>query len=169
MSERIASSSIRDTIPVTSDVDLPRIGHFQQFVKWSLKNHDEFIAWWLGTPWAVQQAASIPSTDLLKHSKWDSKKNSTSWAPFDQGADVKSGKPGVICLRCHARLEHPHTKSTGPGTLDKHCQSKACLRHLPNTSSPYKGQKNIREAFDHIPVSRLSSISIEISRNILTS
>lgn len=89
----------------------------QSFVLYEDMSNDVFVAWWLTTDFGRK-----------KRIHWDGKLRADCWKHFAQVADVRTGKPAVMCNRCKAILDHPANKRAGTSTMDKHLKAASC-RH----------------------------------------
>jgi hypothetical protein len=64
-------------------------------------------------------------------------RSSKVWKHFDQVAELRSGRPKVICRSCLTPLNHPHHphhKSHGTSTMGKHLKSNSCRRSKETVS-----------------------------------
>ncbi|KAJ5742120.1 hypothetical protein N7533_011529 [Penicillium manginii] len=80
----------------------------------------EFIQWWLETDFGKK-----------KRINWDVNRRAECWKGFQQVANTKDGKPGVICKRCRTILEHPTTNHTGTSSMQKHLDGLRCRQRIP--------------------------------------
>lgn len=80
----------------------------------------EFIQWWLETDFGKK-----------KRINWDMNRHAECWKGFQQIANAKDGKPGVICKRCRTILEHPSTNHTGTSSMQKHLDGLRCRQRIP--------------------------------------
>ncbi|KAJ5767427.1 hypothetical protein N7533_000010, partial [Penicillium manginii] len=80
----------------------------------------EFIQWWLETDFGKK-----------KRINWDVNRRAECWKGFQQVANTKDGKPGVICKRCRTILEHPTTNHTGTSLMQKHLDGLRCRQRIP--------------------------------------
>lgn len=80
----------------------------------------EFIQWWLETDFGKK-----------KRINWDMNRRAECWKGFQQIANAKDGKPGVICKRCRTILEHPSTNHTGTSSMQKHLDGLRCRQRIP--------------------------------------
>jgi hypothetical protein len=93
----------------------------------------EFLSWWLETDYGQQ---------LTKNGKykfrWSAESRSSKvWKHFDQVAELRSGRPKVVCRSCLTPLNHPHHprhKSHGTSTMGKHLKSNSCRRSKEEVS-----------------------------------
>jgi hypothetical protein len=119
------SSPIRS--PTPSNI-LERIGSEAQYFKWSIKVHDDFIKWWISTPWVIE-ASQGDSGNIQRKIGWNSHiRKSPAWAPYYQAANASTGMPIVICQTCFIALQHPNIKSSGTSSLSKHTKSVQCQK-----------------------------------------
>lgn len=84
----------------------------------------EFVDWWLKTGYGRSK----------RNLNWDmspTKRRADCWKGFQQVANAKDGKPGVICKRCRTVLAHPATNHTGTSTMQKHLDGPRCKQRLP--------------------------------------
>ncbi|OQD75278.1 hypothetical protein PENANT_c155G02862 [Penicillium antarcticum] len=79
-----------------------------------------FVAWWLQTDYGRK-----------KRINWDTKLRSSCWEGFMQVADIRTGKPAVMCTRCKAVLRHPATSRSGTSSMNHHLKSVQCQRARP--------------------------------------
>ncbi|OQD75560.1 hypothetical protein PENANT_c151G07083, partial [Penicillium antarcticum] len=89
--------------PQAPDI-LPRTkpDRINEYVVFTTTMTAEFIQWWLETDFG-----------------------------FEQVANAKDGKPGVICKRCRTILEHPSTNHTGTSSMQKHLDGLRCRQRIP--------------------------------------
>jgi hypothetical protein len=94
---------------------------------------NEFLSWWLETDYGQQ---------LTKNRKYKFRlsvesRSSKVWKHFDQVAELRSGRPKVVCRSCLTLLNHPHHphhKSHGTSTMGKHLKSNSCRRSKETVS-----------------------------------
>lgn len=61
--------------------------------------------------------------------KWDSdNKKSGVWPSFDQVAHERTGKPKVMCKRCHTVIVHPGHRRAGCSPMRAHLHSTVCIK-----------------------------------------
>ena len=97
--------------------------------------NNEFLLWWLETDYGRR---------LTKNGRYNFRwsvesRSSKVWKHFDQVAELRSGRPRVICRSCFTPLNHPHHphhKSHGTSTMGKHLKSKSCRRSVEKESVP---------------------------------
>lgn len=94
------------------------------FVLYDKLAYNDWVDWWL-------------QTDFWRKSKikWDSTRHSEICSHYNQVAHSVDGAPKVMCQRCGAILEHPHTVNTRPvgqvqyygtSTTQRHLKTAAC-------------------------------------------
>jgi hypothetical protein len=84
----------------------------------------EFVVWWLKTGYGRSK----------QNLNWDTsptKRRADCWKGFQQVANTKDGKPGVMCKRCRTVLAHPATNHTGTSTMQKHLDGPRCRQRVP--------------------------------------
>ena len=84
----------------------------------------EFVDWWLKTGYGRSK----------QNLNWDispTKRRADCWKGFQQVANTKDGKPGVMCKRCRTVLAHPATNHTGTSTMQKHLDGPRCRQRVP--------------------------------------
>ena len=113
---------------------LPRIrpDYINEFIICIPAMSAEFVKWWLYTDYGKS-----------KRINWDispSSRRAKCWEGFQQVANAKDRKPGVICNHCCTVLAHPATNHTGTSTIQKHLDRLRCRQRLPKkgTSSIYQ-------------------------------
>jgi hypothetical protein len=117
-------------------LQLEKIGHGQQFFKWTPEVHDDFTNWWLTTDWCLE---NLDKGETAAAIHWESKaRTSNSWQHFYQAAHSRTGHPYLICQQCSAVLEHPRTKNSGTKALSTHISSQKCRKHSSTSSKAYK-------------------------------
>ncbi|KAI3180037.1 hypothetical protein DTO027I6_10290 [Penicillium roqueforti] len=120
--------------PRSTPAKLPRFAPGRR--DWVLYDSDqekEFLSWWLETEYGQQ---------LTKNGKykfrWSAESRSSKvWKHFDQVAELRSGRPKVVCRSCLTPLNHPHHprhKSHGTSTMGKHLKSNSCRRSKEEVS-----------------------------------
>lgn len=154
------SSSQLGTDPfLSSDISTPRraylqfekIGHGQQFFKWTPEVHDDFTSWWLTTDWCLENLDKGEKAAVIH---WESKaRTSDSWQYFHQAAHFRTGRPCLVCQQCSAVLEHPRTKNTGTKALSTHTSSQKCHKHSSTSLKVYR-QSRIYD----IPIAEVSRL-----------
>lgn len=112
---------------------LERVGpnRAKAYVLYSTMSKQEFINWWLQTDFGKK-----------KHIRWDTKHHAECWKHFEQVADGKTGKPGVMCTHCNSVLEHPTAGHTGTSSMNKHISG-------PNCRKSSTKKLNIQQAMQH--------------------
>lgn len=88
-----------------------------EFLLYEDKMSKEFVAWWLQTDFGSE-----------KRINWDAKHQAACREGFQQVANTKDGKPGVICIRCRKVLDHPATGHTGTSSMNKHLKGPQCQK-----------------------------------------
>lgn len=81
-------------------------------------HHKSWLQWWDQTEYRRQHEIKIDW--LLK------KMTHEVWEDLVPVADVKTGKPWVLCRRCSQVLAHPSLKNAGTSSLKKHLLSEGC-------------------------------------------
>ncbi|KAJ5350258.1 hypothetical protein N7541_007985 [Penicillium brevicompactum] len=107
----------------------------RDWVLYDTAQNNEFLLWWLETDYGRR---------LTKNGRYDFRwsvesRSSKAWKHFDQVAELRSGRPKVICRFCFTPLNHPHHphhKSHGTSTMGKHLKSKSCRRSVEKESVP---------------------------------
>ncbi|KAJ5340406.1 hypothetical protein N7541_009530 [Penicillium brevicompactum] len=107
----------------------------RDWVLYDTAQNNEFLLWWLETDYGRR---------LTKNGRynfrWSVESHSSKvWKQFDQVAELRSGRPKVICRSCFTPLNHPHHphhKSHGTSTMGKHLKSKSCRRSVEKESVP---------------------------------
>lgn len=104
---------------------LPRIrpDRINEFIICTPAMSAEFVQWWLHTNYGKS-----------KRINWDispGSRRAKCWERFQQVANTKDGKPGVICNHCRTVLAHPATNHTGTSTMQKHLDGPRCRQRLP--------------------------------------
>ncbi|KAJ5264650.1 hypothetical protein N7505_007443 [Penicillium chrysogenum] len=105
----------------------------RDWVLYDSDQENEFLSWWLETDYGQQ---------LTKKGKykfrWSVESLSSKvWKHFDQVAELRSGRPKVVCRSCLTPLNHqhhPHHKSHGTSTMGKHLRSNSCCRSKEKVS-----------------------------------
>ena len=111
----VVPSSITEPDPC-----LLRVGEAKRFIQYEEADADAFRTWWKTTEWARNHSKEI---------RWQlNTKTSTVWQVFKQLAELRNGKPKVLCLQCDKTLEHPGIKHSGTNSLKTHINSAACKR-----------------------------------------
>lgn len=95
----------------------------RDWVLYDAAQEDKFLSWWLETDYGQQL------TRNGKHKfRWSVEwRSSKVWKHFDQVAELRSGRPKVVCRSCLTPLNYPHLphhKSHGTTTMGKHLKSK---------------------------------------------
>jgi hypothetical protein len=93
---------------------------------------DEFVAWWLLTDFGKK-----------KRVHWDSRHQANYWKQFEQVTHGKTGKPGVICVKCNAVLDHPSNGHYGTSSMNKYIKGVNCQRSASK-------KPNIKQLMQHI-------------------
>lgn len=101
----------------------------RDWVLYDTAQENEFLSWWLETDYGQQ---------LTKNGKYNFRwsvesRSSKVWKHFDQVAELRSGRPKVVCRSCLTPLNHPHHphhKSHGTSTMGKHLKSNSCRRSM---------------------------------------
>ncbi|KAJ6111212.1 hypothetical protein N7486_003447 [Penicillium sp. IBT 16267x] len=124
---------------------LPRIkpNRINEFIVCTQEMTAEFVKWWLNTGYKC-------------------------WKGFQQVANAKDGKPGVMCNKCRTVLTHPATNHTGTSSMQKHLDGPRCRKQLPKkgTSSI---QQLLSDAAERRPVPTFTQQTWEqILLNLLT-
>lgn len=84
----------------------------------------KFVEWWLQTEFGKS-----------KRINWDARHQAECWNSFDQVANTKDGKPGVMCKQCRKVLDHPAAAHTGTSSMNKHRKGVNCAKfasRMPN-------------------------------------
>ncbi|KAJ6174293.1 hypothetical protein N7485_005593, partial [Penicillium canescens] len=93
----------------------------------------EFLSWWLETEYGQQ----LTKNGQYKF-RWSTESRSSEvWRHFDQVAELRSGRPKVVCRSCLTPLNHPHHphhKSHGTSAMGKHLKSNSCRRSKQKVS-----------------------------------
>ncbi|KAI3095274.1 hypothetical protein CBS147333_9810 [Penicillium roqueforti] len=105
----------------------------RDWVLFDTAQENEFLSWWLETDYGQQ---------LTKNGKYKFRwsvesRSSKVWKHFDQVAELRSGRPKVVCRSCLTPLNHPHHphhKSHGTSTMGKHLKSNSCRRSVEKVS-----------------------------------
>ena len=96
----------------------------REWVLYDTAQENDFLSWWLQTDYGQQL-----STNGRSKVRWSAgSRSSEVWKHFDQVAELRSGRPKVICRSCLASLNHPHHKFHGTSAMGKHLKSKICRR-----------------------------------------
>jgi hypothetical protein len=111
------SGFLTPVLPPLIPPSLQRVGPGRStaFVLFDKMSKDDFVAWWL-------------ETDFGKTKKihWGSNRTAKCWEHFDEVADVRSGKPGAKCRKCHKVLDHPGHSRYGTTALNRHMAGPTC-------------------------------------------
>ncbi|CAG8113298.1 unnamed protein product [Penicillium salamii] len=107
----------------------------RDWVLYDTAQNNKFLLWWLETDYGRR---------LTKNGRYNFRwsvesRSSKVWKQFDQVAELRSGRPKVICRSCFTPLNHPHHphhKSHGTSTMGKHLKSKSCRRSVEKESVP---------------------------------
>ena len=134
----VANSDISETLlsPPPIPSFLHRVGPDQNqgYVlythKYNEMERDAFVAWWLGTDYGTK-----------KRINWDTRHQSDCWKQFDQVAEVKTGRPAVMCNQCIAVLDHPANSRHGTSSMNKHMKGVNCRKA--------SRKPNIKQALNH--------------------
>lgn len=104
---------------------LQRVGpdRYRQYVLYTTMSGDAFVAWWLKTEYGMK-----------KRTNWDINHSSECWKQFDQVADIKTGKPMVMCKVCVATLQHPALCRHGTSSINKHLKGPTCRKSTKRPS-----------------------------------
>ena len=106
--------------------ELEKIGHGQQYIKWTSQVYDEFTSWWLTTEWCQNNLEKGNKAAVIH---WESRiQTSDSWQYFFQAAYFRSGYLYLVCQQCSAVLEYPRTKNTGTKVLANHISLQKCRK-----------------------------------------
>lgn len=112
------SSAPRPLAPPAPE-NLRRIkpNRINEYLSYEANMSKEFVEWWLQTDYGRK-----------KRINWDGRHHATCWEGFDQVANTKDGKPGVMCKRCRTVLEHPASAHSGTSSMNKHLKGPQCQR-----------------------------------------
>ncbi|CAG8224680.1 unnamed protein product, partial [Penicillium nalgiovense] len=103
------------------------------WVLFDTAQENEFLSWWLETDYGQQ----LTKNGQYKF-RWSAESRSSKvWKHFDQVAELRSGRPKVVCRSCLTPLNHPHHphhKSHGTSTMGKHLKSNSCRRSMDKVS-----------------------------------
>lgn len=126
------SDFARPSLPPPVPDNLQRVGpdRIKQYVLWTMEDNTDFTAWWIHTHFGKQ-----------KKVKWDGKHSAECWGKFDQVADIRNGKPCVMCRNCNRVLDHPGAGRGGTSSMNKHIEGVNCR----NASR----RPNIKKAMEH--------------------
>jgi hypothetical protein len=96
----------------------------RDWVLYDTAQENDFLSWWLQTDYGQQL-----STNGRSKVRWSAgSRSSEVWKHFDQVAELRSGRPKVICRSCLTSLNHPHHKFHGTSAMGKHLKSKIYRR-----------------------------------------
>lgn len=124
----------RSCVAYQAPSTLPRIkpDRINEFIVCAPEMTAEFVKWWLDTGYGKS-----------KRINWDgnlTNRRAECWKGFQQVANAKDGKPGVMCDKCYTVLTHPATNHTGTSSMQKHLDGPRCRKQLPK-----KGASSIRQ------------------------
>ncbi|KAJ9480686.1 hypothetical protein VN97_g12853 [Penicillium thymicola] len=124
----------RSCVAYQAPSTLPRIkpDRINEFIVCAPEMTAEFVKWWLDTGYGKS-----------KRINWDgnlTNRRAECWKGFQQVANAKDGKPGVMCNKCCTVLTHPATNHTGTSSMQKHLDGPRCRKQLPK-----KGASSIRQ------------------------
>lgn len=119
------SSSVRLRLATLAPENLQQIkpDRISEFILYEASMSKEFVEWWLQTEYGRKRRIH-----------WDGKHHATCWEGFDQVANTKDGKPGVMCKRCRTVLEHPASAHSGTSSMNKHFKGPQCQRGIDKPS-----------------------------------
>ncbi|CAG8025758.1 unnamed protein product, partial [Penicillium nalgiovense] len=111
--------------PRSSSAKLTRFAPARRtWVLYETARENEFLSWWMDTDYGRQLTKGGKSKV-----RWSAESRSSEvWKHFDQVAELRCGRPKVICRSCLATLNHPHHKSHGTSAMGKHLKSNSCRR-----------------------------------------
>ncbi|KAJ6170919.1 hypothetical protein N7485_007048 [Penicillium canescens] len=105
----------------------------RHWVLYETAQEHEFLSWWLETEYGQQ----LTKNGQYKF-RWSTESRSSEvWRHFDQVAELRSGRPKVVCRSCLTPLNHPHHphhKSHGTSAMGKHLKSNSCRRSKQKVS-----------------------------------
>ena len=91
--------------------------------------------------------------EFQKSVYWNSNlKKSDVWESFDQVANIKTGKPKVMCKRCQNVIIHPGVNRAGPSSMKAHLTSVVCV----------KLQKTTKQGINHL-LREMVSLSLDLT------
>jgi hypothetical protein len=127
------SDFLRPPSPPLIPDTLTRVGpdRAKSFVLYSDMTKDAFVTWWLRTDYGNK-----------KRCHWDGRHQADCWQSFEQVADARTGKPGVMCKSCNKILDHPANGHFGTSSMNKHIKGVNCRRAA--TRRP-----NIKQILEH--------------------
>ena len=86
------SDFTRPSLSLPPPDTLKRVGHnrVKQFNLWTMADNQDFTAWWIYTHFGKRKKVC-----------WNGKRSANSWEHLEQVADIRNGKPGVMCKNCN--------------------------------------------------------------------
>jgi hypothetical protein len=148
----VINSDFTQPLPTPPIPDgLQRVGpdRHRQYVLYTTMSRDAFVAWWLMTEYGTR-----------KRINWGTNHQSECWKQFEQVADIKTGKPMVMCKVCAAILEHPALCRHGTSSMNKHIKGPACRRSTKRPSI----KQMMEDAVSSISLSVLYKILILLGK-----
>jgi hypothetical protein len=153
------TTSLSQTSPSHSEIPaglelVSRSGGKDKFILYPLTDDAVFQIWWNQTPHGR----------LLKQQgrkqKWgESRRNSSWWTHFAEGATFPQGRPKIRCKYCSRLLEHPYVKNTGTTAMKNHLKSINCsYRNVQNN--------NVKELLMQVMVGILKLLILTLVRFI---
>ncbi|KAJ5343441.1 hypothetical protein N7541_007919 [Penicillium brevicompactum] len=154
---QLLSESQHDSVPDLPDYPsrvayqapstLPRIkpDRINEFIACTPEMTAEFVKWWLDTGYGKSKRINRDGNLTNRRAE--------CWKGFQQVANAKDGKLGVMCNKCRTVLTHPATNHTGTSSMQKHLDGPRCRRQLPK-----KGASSIRQLLSGAAEKRPASI-----------
>jgi hypothetical protein len=107
-------------LPPIPDI-LQRVGPTKTkgYILYTDMSKEAFVEWWLQTDFGKK-----------KRIHWDGRHQAECWQHFEQIADGKTGRPGVMCKQCSKVLDHPANGHTGTSSMNKHIKGVNCRKSL---------------------------------------
>lgn len=137
-SHQFAPLSSSQHIPLPPCLTILNPDRINSFALYCDTMSKEFVEWWLQTEFGKS-----------KRVNWDAHHQAECWNNFDQVANTKDGKPGVMCKQCRKVLDHPAAAHTGTSSMNKHRKGVNCAKF----ASRRPNIKNLLEtAVCHIPL-----------------
>lgn len=112
---------VRPQIPLPIPDTLQHVGPTKTkgYILYTDMSKAAFVEWWLQTDFGKK-----------KQIHWDGRHQANCWQHFQQVADGKTGRPGVMCKQCGKILDYPANGHTGTSSMNKHSKGVNCRKSL---------------------------------------
>ena len=129
------------------------------FIWWKLSQDAQFCIWWENSTWFESNSSKIPTKQIYVN--WgntslntSTRKASSSWSDFLEGAMTVNGNPSLLCLTCKSVITHPALLNYGTSGMLQHKRSKKCSKNaIPSSDS------QVNPIEQHVSITTITKLS----------